>query len=120
MSVMWWRSATRLGLVVLGALVVGGQPAASAEHARHRVAPSGMQAHVDPATGRLVPEAVVPLPAGREPAPLPLPSEEPAPGGGMMSVLHGRFMNSVVATVEADGSVRIDCHPADDPADARQ
>jgi hypothetical protein len=119
MSVMRWRSATRLGLVVLGALVVGGQPTASAEDARHGVAPSGMQAHVDPATGRLVPEAVVPPPAERQPAPLPAATEEPAPGGGMMSVLHGRFMNSVVATVEGDGSVRIDCHPANGPADAR-
>jgi hypothetical protein len=117
MAIRWWRSASGLGLGVLGALVAVGVPAASAEDGAPPAVTSGMRAHVDPATGRLVPEPVVPAPAARQPAPLPLPAEEPAPGGGMMSVLHGRFMNSVVATVEADGSVRIDCRPSDDPAD---
>lgn len=69
----------------------------------------GMEAHVDPETGALVPEPVTPRPAAPLPAPLPALPEEPAPGGGTMVRLDGRFMSNLVATVNPDGSVRIEC-----------
>ena len=105
-------------LVLLSALVlderrsVGGeQPAATRA--------AGMEAHIDPATGRFVPEPVVP----RAPAPAQVPPPivvEPAPGGGMMSVLHGRFRSSIVATVDADGTLHMDCHPENAPVESPQ
>ena len=72
-----------------------------------------MQAHVDPTTGRLVPEPTTP-PVAR-PAPAPL-AEVPAPGGGMMVHLNGQFMSTIVATVEPDGSVRVGCVTGDGSA----
>jgi hypothetical protein len=74
----------------------------------------GMQAHVDPPTGTLVPEAVGPA-APALPAP-PLPpsaADTPAPGGGMMADIRGRFMSSVVATIAPDGSLHVDCVTSD-------
>ena len=68
----------------------------------------GMKAHVDPGSGRLVPGPVTPQPAEPLPAPPPL-VEEPAPGGGTMVRLNGQFMSNLVATVNPDGSVRIEC-----------
>jgi hypothetical protein len=75
----------------------------------------GMQVHIDPQTGRLLPEPA-PSPApGRLPAP-PVPAAEvPAPGGGMMAVLHGQFRSEAVATVEPDGSVRVECIRRESP-----
>jgi hypothetical protein len=72
-------------------------------------ADDGMQAHVDPQSGALVPEAVTPVPAPLPAAPPRRPAELPAPGGGMMIDVSGRFMSTMVATVEPDGSVRVDC-----------
>jgi hypothetical protein len=72
----------------------------------------GMKAHVDPRSGRLVPEPVAPEAAEPLPAPAPSLPEEPAPGGGTMVRLKGQFMSNVVATVNPDGSVRIECQTA--------
>ena len=69
----------------------------------------GMKAHVDPRTGALVPEPVAPQAAEPLPAPAPSLPEEPAPGGGTMVRLKGQFMSNLVATVNPDGSVRIEC-----------
>ena len=69
----------------------------------------GMKAYVDPSSGRLVPGPAVPEPAAPLPPPAPPLAEEPAPGGGTMVRLNGQFMSNVVATVNPDGSVRIDC-----------
>jgi hypothetical protein len=97
-------------LVVLGVLAI---PSARAEEC---VAPapaqSGMQAHVDPDTGRLVPEPVVPPPSRPEPPAPPL-APEPAPGGGMMIRLKGRFMSTLVATAGPDGNVHVGCVTGD-------
>lgn len=77
---------------------------------------AGMEAHVDPLTGALVPEAVGPvIPAPALPAPTVPAAELPAPGGGMMIDVRGRFMSSVVATVAPDGSVHLDCVSHDHP-----
>jgi hypothetical protein len=75
----------------------------------------GMQVHVDPQTGRLVPEPATPPASGRLPAP-PVPAAEvPAPGGGMMAVLHGQFRSEAVATIEPDGRVRVECIRRESP-----
>jgi len=80
--------------------------------------PAGMRASVDPRTGALV----------RDPADEPVEADPrfststdglvvvPAPGGGVMLDLQGRFTSSVTATVGADGEVRIDCHTGAPPA----
>ncbi len=110
-----WRRAARVGLVVSLAIAFDGRPSAGGDAAPA----AGMEAHVDPATGRFVPEPVVPRP----PEPVrtfPPPVLEPAPGGGMMSVLHGRFKNAMVATVDADGTLHVDCRPQDGPLESPQ
>lgn len=97
----------RTRCLVLVAVVLSG-----ASHADDRTTAgpsSGMKAYVDPSTGRLVPGPVAPEPAARLPAPPPPLAEQPAPGGGAMVRLNGQFMSNVVATVNPDGSVRIDC-----------
>jgi hypothetical protein len=99
-------------------LVLLGIHAISSAHAGDDAAPpaaqSGMQAHVDPATGRLVPEPVSP-PLARPAPPAPPLVAEPAPGGGMVVHLNGQFMSTAVATVESDGSVHVDCVTGDGP-----
>ena len=74
-----------------------------------------MRAYVAPSTGRLVPEPVVPDPSRARPAPALPAAEVAAPGGGMMVRLNGRFMSSLVATVNPDGTVRMDCVTGDGP-----
>jgi hypothetical protein len=97
--------------LLLAALGVGLPAVAAAEDAGGR----GMQVHVDPRTGRLVPEAAAPSAPAHPPAP-PVPaSEVPAPGGGMMAVLHGQFRSEAVATVEPDGRVRVECIRRESP-----
>jgi hypothetical protein len=96
--------------LVLFALGIG-----TSAHGEEAIAPrAGMRANIDPATGRLVPEPVAPMPQ-RVPAARPPAVEEPAPGGGAMVRLNGRFMSDMVATVNPDGSLRIDCVTTDHP-----
>ena len=75
---------------------------------------AGSWIHVDPRTGKRVPR-----PAGAAAVP-PAPAfstshqglvEKPAPGGGIMIDLQGRFRNAATATVGADGTVHRDCVP---------
>jgi hypothetical protein len=91
--------------LVLVAVALSGASRADDGNAGQR---PGLKAYVDPDSGRLVPGPVVPEPAAPLPAPVPL-AEEPAPGGGTMVRLNGQFMSNLVATVNPDGSVRIDC-----------
>jgi hypothetical protein len=119
------RWSVGVGLVVLGLGVLAHRGRAQ-EHATaasdtpsalvaSNAAQSGMQVHVDPRTGRFVPEPVVAPPARPLPSPVPQLAEEPAPGGGVMVHLHGHFMSNVVATVNPDGTIRMDCVTADAP-----
>jgi hypothetical protein len=75
-----------------------------------------MRAHVDPATGALSRQPHEPAQAGpAHPAQSRTGAdlvEEPAPGGGVMMDLHGRFHAPLVATVTPDGSVRVEHRPA--------
>ena len=104
MVARWWIG---VGLVVvgIGALARLG----SAEEAGNPAPRAGMQAHVDPATGKLLQEPAVPPPAQALPSRRPPLAEVPAPGGGTMVELDGRFMSTMTATLDADGSIRIDC-----------
>ena len=101
------RRSLGVGLVLLA---LGAATSARGEEA---IGPrAGMRANLDPSTGRLVPEPVAPMPS-RVPAPRPPAVEEPAPGGGSMVRLNGRFMSDMVATVNPDGSLHIDCVTTD-------
>lgn len=75
----------------------------------------GMQVHVDPQTGHLVPAPATPPARAPLPAPLVPAAEVPASGGGMMAVLNGQFMSDAVATVAPDGSVRVECIRRESP-----
>ena len=109
MAVRWRVGAC---LVLLGVCAI---PSAQGEGDTARpAASSGMQAHIDPQTGRLLSEPVTPPPSRPAPPAPPL-APEPAPGGGMMIRLKGHFMSTAVATVEPDGSVRVDCKTEDGP-----
>lgn len=75
-------------------------------------APAAMRATVDPQTGALVP--------GPAPGTLLVPQgalsrsaagllEEPAPGGGVMVDLQGRFRNTMASTVGVSGETHTEC-----------
>lgn len=109
----------RLARYTFVALVLLGPAAGGAEDAAPAAGAGGMQAHVDPQSGALVPEPVLPAPSA-VPVPLPAPRQAAlrdvhAPGGGMMVELEGRFMSDLVATIEPDGRLRIDCVPGTAP-----
>ena len=103
--VVRWSFGVGLTLFALGIATSARGEEASAPRA-------GMRANIDPSTGRLVPEPVEPMPE-RVPATRPPAVEEPAPGGGTMVRLNGRFMSDMIATVNPDGSLRIDCVTTD-------
>ena len=75
---------------------------------------AGQRIHIDPQTGKRVP-----APAGSVAIPAdPAFStshgglvEEPAPGGGVMIDLQGRFRSAATAAVGADGKADLDCVP---------
>ncbi len=79
---------------------------------------AGMRAYFDPKTGKLG------FPPADQAAP-PSAAEQsahstsaqglvvvPAPGGGQMVDLQGRFQSSMTATLKPDGTVKTDCHPS--------
>ena len=76
--------------------------------------PASMRVHIDPSTGAIVPAPVGP-PAPAQLAPAASHSaqglvERPAPGGGVMLDLQGRFLSPVTATVAPDGAPHAECH----------
>jgi hypothetical protein len=101
----------RVGVVWVFGIACGlGEALALAEDAPPGAPAAGMRAYVDPRTGALVPTP----PAGQTPPPTPAFSrsaaglvERPAPGGGVMVDLQGRFQSPLVATVGPDGRVRL-------------
>jgi hypothetical protein len=81
------------------------------------VAPAARMVFIDPATGRIISQQeaaeigqAIPLSAGLANA-LSRSSdglyEVPGPDGGWMVDLHGRFRSATVATIDADGSLRV-------------
>ena len=107
-------SPRRLVLVAIGASVcLGGAPALADPPAESAAAPAaGSWINVDPQTGKRIPlpDGVVQLPA--DPAFSTSHSglvEQPAPGGGVMVDLQGRFRSAATATVGPDGRAHVDC-----------
>jgi len=74
---------------------------------------AGQWIHVDPQTGKRVPTPPRAALAGRPEFTTSHQGlvEKPAPGGGMMIDLQGRFRHAATATVGADGSPGVNCVP---------
>jgi hypothetical protein len=105
-----------IGGVVLIGLAAGG--AGAADVAAVPSGTGGMRAYADPRTGALRER---PLPGEAKAPPTAAFSrsavglvETPAPGGGIMLDLQGRFRSPLVATVAPDGTVRIDHETPDE------
>lgn len=84
--------------------------------------PAGMRAYVDPHTGAIAPPPAEAVPHADEQtttAPPPDLVEEPAPGGGTMVHLHGRFTSPLVVTVQPGGGMTVGHAPATDARNAR-
>lgn len=99
------------------------QPGAPADvktvqSARPAAGQAGMRAYFDPQTGKLgvpPPDEAAPPTAAEQRA--HSTSAEglvivPAPGGGQMVDLQGRFQSATTATLKPDGTVNTDCHPS--------
>ena len=79
----------------------------------------GMRAYFDPQTGKIgppPPNQAAPHASAAEQNAYSTSSEGlivvPAPGGGEMIDLQGRFETSITATLKPDGTVETDCHPS--------
>lgn len=131
-----------VGAAQLPAQELGGRPEpadqpTSSPVAQPRSAPvsqAALRIYVDPTTGKVI--APPRAPAAPAPSAKPSPSLDtsgqglvrtPAPGGGVMINLQGRFRNQAVATMSADGRVDQKCQaappspprrPSSDPAGA--
>ena len=97
--------------VALCGLMVAGAVGAGEEVLDTPTTAPGFKAYVDPPTGELLPERPANLPP--EPASPALDLwgaglvEVPAPGGGSMIDLQGRFQSPLVATIGPDGTLRL-------------
>ncbi len=75
----------------------------------------GLRVYIDPETGEFTAPPAMPLgesgqqPRAVQPAPEPVLEAVPAPGGGMMVDLRGRFQVYSVATKQADGTISSVC-----------
>ena len=99
-----------------GALVCAFAPSAIADPASDAAPPAsaGSRINVDPQTGKRIP-----VPSSGEGVQLPADAafstshsglvEKPAPGGGVMVDLQGRFRSAATASVGPDGAVHLDC-----------
>jgi len=76
-------------------------------------AQAGQWIHVDPLTGKRVPAPPSAAVAGRPEFSTSHQGlvEKPAPGGGIMIDIQGRFRHAATATVGADGKPVADCVP---------
>ena len=93
-----------------------GPASAAASGASTAAAPAqgGNWIQVDPQTGKRIPGRPVNAAIAADPAFSTSHSglvQEPAPGGGMMINLQGRFRSAATATVGADGKPEVDCLP---------
>jgi hypothetical protein len=133
----WHGRALLAGLVIGGVCVLGGPPPSVAEPNQDtasgvtaasapdsgaiKAATAGQWVHVDPETGQVgAPPPASALGAAIAADPAFSTSHEglvvePAPGGGEMVDLQGRFNSAVWARVKPDGSVVTGCVPAGVP-----
>jgi hypothetical protein len=92
-----------------------------AQPAEQPAGQAGMRAYFDPKTGKMGP------PPADQAAPAASAAEQsaystsgqglslvPAPGGGQMIDLQGRFQATITATLKPDGTVQTECHPSGD------
>jgi hypothetical protein len=108
------RSGTGLRFGSAAAVLLWGSLGGVAGAGEAPGAPAGMRAHIDPRTGAIVREPVAP----QAPAGLPTAAsqsaeglvERPAPGGGVMLDLQGRFLSPITATAAPDGAPHAECH----------
>ena len=115
------RLRAAMAIAIATTILAGARPAAADDaNAPTSGAPdaapgrAGQWIHVDPQTGRRVPP-----PAGRAAVAVDPAfstshaglAEQPAPGGGVMVDLQGRFRSAATATVGADGKANLDCVP---------
>jgi len=76
---------------------------------------AGMVVHKDPASGRFIPAPqATEQPLSKEAATAMNMSQEglaevPAPGGGFMVDLRGRFQQAMTATISANGTPTVEC-----------
>ena len=110
-------AACILARPLLGFAEPGAEPPA---HADEVVAPTaaapgqaGQWIHVDPQTGKRVPAPPAAALAGRPEFSTSHQGlvEKPAPGGGMMIDLQGRFRSAGTASVGPDGKPVVNCVP---------
>lgn len=97
--------------LVLFGFIVAGAVGAGEEVLDTPASAPGLKAYVDPLTGELLPERPADLPPEPASAALDQSSaglvESPAPGGGTMIDLQGRFQSPLVATLGPDGTMRL-------------
>ena len=103
------RTRIRLfaGVSLAFALALEGSARSTGDHA---IAPQ-MRAYVDPVTGQLLSE---PPPGELHPLSLPRPDDSKIeilnlPGGMKGVRFHGQRQSTVIATVDADGTVKTNC-----------
>lgn len=94
----------------------------TAQPAEQPAGQAGMRAYFDPKTGKM---GGPPAPDQAAPAAAAAAAEQgaystsgqglslvPAPGGGQMIDLQGRFQTTITATLKPDGTVQTECHPS--------
>jgi len=136
-ELQWYRRTLLTGLVIGGVCFLGGPPRSGAGPSQDAAsgvtatgspdggaptaATAGQWIHVDPETGRVgapQPGSAAGAAIAADPA-FSTSHEglvvEPAPGGGEMVDLQGRFNSAMWARVKPDGSVVTDCVPAGMP-----
>jgi hypothetical protein len=113
MTTMAIAAACILAVPLLGFADPGTEapPDDTAAHDATAPAQAGQWIHVDPQTGKRVPAPPSAVLAGRPEFSTSHQGlvEKPAPGGGMMIDLQGRFRSAATATVGADGKPVLDC-----------
>lgn len=108
-------SSRRRSLLIVAGMLICAVPRLAVADPAAAPAPAsgaGSRIKIDPQTGKRipVPSDGVALPA--DPAFSTSHSglvEQPAPGGGMMVDLQGRFRSAATATVGPDGTAHVDC-----------
>ena len=111
---------TGAAVVVCHPLLASADPADTPAATASQAAPAGragQMIHADPATGARTAGPVNPDEAAAALTNNPALStsqeglhEEPAPGGGVMIDLQGRFRSAAEATIGADGKPHVNCH----------